>query len=156
MRKFKSKLTETLKGQISGNLKNISITFDSNLLDQELIDQLSIYLSTKSAKKLIELSFAITSTKKLDIQESIIDQIQYKSAKQLIEAISQKPKTNTEKLQRVNVPRWMVLILGSEIHFMNGKSPITTEDAINHVFHLCLDLLEQSIGNNGQSTKKVS
>ncbi|MTJ46657.1 hypothetical protein [Dolichospermum sp. UHCC 0259] len=151
-----SKLTETLKGQISGNLKNISITFDSNLLDQELIDQLSIYLSTKSAKKLIELSFAITSTKKLDIQESIIDQIQYKSAKQLIEAISQKPKTNTEKLQRVNVPRWMVLILGSEIHLVNGKSPITTEDAINHVFHLCLDLLEQSIGNNGQSTKKVS
>jgi hypothetical protein len=151
-----SKLTETLKSQISGNLKNISITFDSNLLDQELIDQLSIYLSTKSAKKLIELSFAITSTKKLDIRESIIDQIQYKSAKQLIEAISQKPKTNTEKLQRVNVPRWMVLILGSEIHFMNGKSPITTEDAINHVFYLCLDLLEQSIGNNGQSTKKVS
>jgi hypothetical protein len=42
-----SKLTETLKSQISGNLKNISITFDSNLLDQELIDQLSIYLSTK-------------------------------------------------------------------------------------------------------------
>jgi len=151
-----SKLTETLKSQISGNLKNISITFDSNLLDQELIDQLSIYLSTKSAKKLIELSFAITSIKKLDIRESIIDQIQYKSAKQLIEAISQKPKTNTEKLQRVTVPRWMVLILGSEIHFMNGKSPITTEDAINHVFHLCLDLLEQSIGNNGQSTKKVS
>jgi hypothetical protein len=151
-----SKLTEILKSQISGNLKNISITFDSNLLDQELIDQLSIYLSTKSAKKLIELSFAITSTKKLDIQESIIDQIQYKSAKQLIEAISQKPKTNTEKLQRVTVPRWMVLILGSEIHFMNGKSSITTEDAINHVFHLCLDLLEQSIGNNGQSTKKVS
>jgi hypothetical protein len=151
-----SKLTETLKSQVLENLKDVSITFDSDLLEQELIDRLSIYLSTKSAEKLIELSFAITSTKKLDIRENIIDQIQYKSAKKLIEVISQKSATKTEKLQQVTVPRWMVLILGSEIHLLNEKSPSTTEDVINNVLRLCLDLLEHSIGNNGQSTKKVS
>ncbi|MBE9057869.1 hypothetical protein [Sphaerospermopsis sp. LEGE 08334] len=151
-----SKLTETLQNQVSGNLKGISITFDSNLLEQELIDNLGNYLSTKSVDKLIELAFAITSTKKLNIQHSIIDQIQYKSAKKLIEVISQKSTTNMEKLQQVTIPRWMVLILGSEIHLMNGQYPLTTEDVINLVLRLCLDLLAHSIGNNGQSTKKVS
>jgi hypothetical protein len=151
-----SKLTETLQNQVSGNLKGISITFDSNLLEQELIDNLGNYLSTKSVDKLIELAFAITSTKKLNIQQSIIDQIQYKSAKKLIEVISQKSTTNMEKLQQVTIPRWMVLILGSEIHLMNGQYPLTTEDVINLVLRLCLDLLAHSIGNNGQSTKKVS
>ncbi|QYX30613.1 hypothetical protein [Sphaerospermopsis torques-reginae] len=151
-----SKLTETLQNQVSGNLKGISITFDSNLLEQELIDKLGNYLSTKSVDKLIELAFAITSTKKLNIQQSIIDQIQYKSAKKLIEVISQKSTTNMEKLQQVTIPRWMVLILGSEIQFLNGKYPLTTEDVINLVLRLCLDLLAHSIGNNGQSTKKVS
>lgn len=151
-----SKLTETLQNQVSGNLKGISITFDSNLLEQELIDKLGNYLSTKSVDKLIELAFAITSTKKLNIQQSIIDQIQYKSAKKLIEVISQKSTTNKEKLQQVTIPRWMVLILGSEIQFLNGKYPLTTEDVINLVLRLCLDLLAHSIGNNGQSTKKVS
>lgn len=151
-----SKLTETLQNQVSGNLKGISITFDSNLLEQELIDNLGNYLSTKSVDKLIELAFAITSTKKLNIQQSIIDQIQYKSAKKLIEVISQKSTTNMEKLQQVTIPRWMVLILGSEIHLLNGQYPLTTEDVINLVLRLCLDLLAHSIGNNGQSTKKVS
>lgn len=151
-----SKLTETLQSQVSVNLKGISISFDSNLLEQELIDKLGNYLSTKSVDKLIELAFAITSTKKLNIQQSIIDQIQYKSAKKLIEVISQKSTTNKEKLQQVTIPRWMVLILGSEIHLLNGKYPLTTEDIINFVLRLCLDLLAHSIGNNGQSTKKVS
>ncbi len=151
-----SKLTETLQSQVSVNLKGISISFDSNLLEQELIDKLGNYLSTKSVDKLIELAFAITSTKKLNIQQSIIDQIQYKSAKKLIEVISQKSTTNKEKLQQVTIPRWMVLILGSEINLLNGKFPLTTEDVINIVLRLCLDLLAHSIGNNGQSTKKVS
>ena len=151
-----SKLTETLTSKMAGQLKNISIKFDAELLDKSLLEKLGTYLSTKSSRKLIELAFTIVSTKKLDAQHSILEQIQYKPAKQLLETLSQIPKSGTEtKIQRASVPRWMVLVIGKEIHSMNGKSPITVEDAINVVFRLCLDLLEKSLGNNGQATKKA-
>lgn len=152
-----SKLTETLKSQLPENLKNISITFDADLLDKNLTDKLSIYLSTNSATKLIELSFSIASTKRLGIDDrNIIEQIQHKPAKQLVQIISQKPKIDSKNLQQADIPRWMVLSLGSEIPMMNAKSLITTEDAINTIFRLCLDWLEKVIGNNGQAAKKVS
>jgi hypothetical protein len=138
-----SKLTKTLESEILRNPKDVSMTFDPSLLDQDLIDQLSIHLSIKSVKKLIKLSFLIASAQKMNTQESIIDQMNYKSAKQLIEAISQKPKTNTEKMQRVNIPRWMVLIIGSEVYSINGKSSVAVEDAINYAFRLCLDFLDR-------------
>lgn len=151
-----SKLTETLTNQMVGHLKNVSIKFDVELLDQSLIDKLGNYLSTKSPRKLIEFSFAIVSTKKLDIEHSIIEQIQYKPAKQLIDILSQKPKVDTEKkIQRVHVPRWMVLVVGKEVSSMNGKSPVTVEDVINTVFRLCLNFLEKTLGNNGQITEKA-
>lgn len=152
-----SKLTETLSSQVSGHLKNVSIEFDAELIDQNLLGKLGIYLSTKSPKKLIETSFTITSTKALDVQHSILEQIQYKPAKQLLEIVSQKPQGDSKrKRQRACVPRWMVLVLGPEIHSMNGKAPVTVEDAINTVFRLCLNFLENSLGNDGQTTKKAS
>jgi hypothetical protein len=151
-----SKLTETLTNQMVGQLKNVSIKFDAELLDQSLLDKLGDYLSTKSSRKLIEFSFTIVSTKKLDIQHSIIEQIQYKPAKQLLETLSQKPKVDTEKkIQRVYVPRWMVLVVGKEVSSMNGRSPVTVEDAINTVFRLCLNFLEKTLGNDGQATEKA-
>jgi hypothetical protein len=151
-----SKLTETLTNQMVGKLKNVSIKFDAELLDQSLVERLGGYLSTKSSRKLIELSFSIVSTKKLDIQHSIIEQIQYKPAKQLLETLSQKPEIYTEKkIQRAYVPRWMVLVVGKEVSSMNGKSPVTVEDAINTVFHLCLNFLEKTLGNNGETTEKA-
>ncbi len=151
-----SKLTETLTSQVTGQLKNVPVSFDVELLDQSLLNILGIYLSTKSPRKLIEFSFAIASTKKLDIQHSIIEQIHYKPAKQLLETLSQKPKVDVDKkIQKAYVPRWMVLVVGTEIHSMNGKTPITVEDAINTVFRLCLHFLEKSLGSDGQATKKV-
>ena len=151
-----SKLTETLRSQVSGHLRNVPIKFDPDLLDKTLLRDLGIYLSTKSPKKLTEVAFAIISTRGLNIQHSIIDQIQYKPAKQLLDIVSQKSQSETDKkLQQAYVPRWMVLILGSEIHSMNGKAPVTVEDAINVVFRLCLDVLEKSLGSDGQTTKKA-
>lgn len=144
-----SKLNETLKSQLPENLKNISITFDADLLDKNLTDKLSIYLSTNSTTKLIELSFTIASTKRLGIDDrNIIEQIQHKPAKELLQIISQKPN-NPKNLQQADIPRWMVLSLGSAIPMVNSKSLITTEDAINNIFRLCLDWLEKVIGNNG-------
>lgn len=150
-----SKLTEKLRSQVSGHLKNVPIRFNADLLDQDLLNELGVYLSTKSSKKLIELSFSIASARRLDIRYSIIEQIQYKPAKQLLEIICQKPKAETGRLQQAYVPRWMVLILGSEVHPMNEQTLATVEDAINIVFRLCLELLEKSLGSDGQTTKKV-
>jgi len=151
-----SKLTETLTNQMVGQFKNVSIKFDAELLDRGLVEKLGGYLSTKSSRKLIEFSFAILSTEKLDSQHSIIEQIQYKYAKQLLETLSQKPEVNTlKKIQKAYVPRWMVLVVGKEVSFINGKSPVTVEDAINTVFRLCLNFLEKTLGNNGETTKKA-
>ncbi len=151
-----SKLTDTLKNQISGQMKNVTISFDADLLDRNLLNKLGVYLSTNSAKKLIETSFAMTSTKKLDNHHSIIDQIKYRPAKQLLDILSQQPQiSNEKKIKRASVPRWMVLVIGSEIDSINGKDPATVEDAINLVFRLCLSLLEKSLGDNEQTTKKA-
>ncbi|MEA5495817.1 MAG: hypothetical protein WAN66_13230 [Limnoraphis robusta] len=152
-----SKLTETLQSQLPENLKNVSIKFDADLLDEDLRNKLAIYLSTKeSSVKLVEMSFAITSAKKLDPQRSFIEQIQLKPAKKLIDIVSQTPQDNTEKkMQQASVPRWMVLLIGSDIDSINGKTPVTVEDAINIVFRLCLDIIGKSLGNDGQTTKKV-
>lgn len=150
-----SKLTETLASQME--FKNVSIGFDAALLDRRLLNKLGNYLSTKSPRKLIELSFTIVSVKKLDIQNNIIEQIQYKPAKQLLEALSRSPQVDPEKrIQRVSVPRWMVLAIGKEINSINGKSLVTVEDAINIVFRLCLDFLKKTLGNHGQAPEKAS
>jgi hypothetical protein len=151
-----SKLTDTLKNQISGQMKNVTISFDADMLDRQLLKKLGIYLSTKSTKKLIETSFAMTSSKKLDNQHSIIDQIQYRPAKRILDILSQQSQSSNEKkIKRASVPRWMVLVIGSEIDSINGKAPDTVEDAINIVFRLCLSLLEKSLGDNEQTTKKA-
>lgn len=146
-----SKLTETLKKQIPGNLnKNVSIKFEPDFLDNKLLDGLGIYLATKSPTKLIELSFTSVAIKNLNDQDSILDQIQYKPAKQLLEILSQQPRDNIDReIQSASVPRWMVLVIGSRIHLMNGKDPVTVEDAINMVFHLCISYLEKSLGSYG-------
>lgn len=145
-----SKLTERLISLLPGQLKNLSIKFDAELLDQGLLNRLGNYLSTKSPRKLVELSFAITSTKKLDVQRNIIEQMQYQPAMQLLEILSQQPRDNIQgKIEKACVPRWMVIIVGAEIDFLNGKSPVTVEDAINTVFRLCLNLLEKPLGTNG-------
>lgn len=151
-----SKLTDTLISQLPGHLKNMSIKFNSDLLDQDLVNKLSIYLSTKSSRKLVEFSFALASARRLDVHLSIIEQIRYKPAQQLTEIISQETQSKLGKLQRAYVPRWMVLILASEMYVINGKAPTTAEDAINIVFRLCIDLLDKSLGYDGQVTKKVS
>ena len=153
-----SKLTETLTNQMVGQLKNVSIKFNAELLDQSLIDRLGGYLSTKSSRKLIGFSFTIVSTKMLDIQHSIIEQIQYKPARKLLETLSQTPEVDADaekKIQRAYVPRWMILVVGKEVSSMNGKSPVTVEDAINTVFRLCLNFLEKTLGNDGETTEKV-
>ena len=49
----------------------------------------------------------------------------------------------------------MILVVGKEVSSMNGKSPVTVEDAINTVFRLCLNFLEKTLGNDGETTEKV-
>lgn len=155
-----SKLNETLKNRLTKNLKNLSIAFDADLLDKELTDKLSIYLSTDSITKIIELSFAITSTKILVIDdEDILEKIQYKPAKELLQVISQEPK-NPKDLQYVDIPRWMILSLGSTMSTtLISQSLTTTEEIINNIFRLCLDWLQKVIGNfvyNKQKTETKS
>jgi hypothetical protein len=155
-----SKLTETLNSHLleqSEHLQKLSIEFDEDLLDKNLLDQLSKYLFAKSSEQLIEVSFAIASTQKFDHQYRFIEQINFKSAKTFLDLIS---KENSEDHQRkkhkVDIPRWMILLLGSEVYDLNGKAPITIEDALNKVLNLCLNLVEELFTNNGKITKKAS
>lgn len=151
-----SKLDETLNSRLSRNIKTVSIKFDKSKLDQTLLDQLALYLGTKSPKKLIEMSFSIVSGNILDIHKSLLDQIQYKPAKKLLDSISQPPQENTQTIQNVSVPRWMVLIVGSQMIPKNGKVNWTVEDGINSVFCLCIQLLEKLLDSDGETTKRAS
>jgi len=151
-----SKLDETLNSRLSRNIKTVSIKFDKSKLDQTLLDQLALYLGTKSPKKLIEMSFSIVSGNILDIHKSLLDQIQYKPAKKLLDSISQRPQENTQTIQNVSVPRWMVLIVGSQMITKNGKVNWTVEDGINSVFCLCIQLLEKLLDSDGETTKRAS
>jgi hypothetical protein len=155
-----SKLTETLTSHLSDDskhLQKLSIEFDEELLDKNLLDQLSKYLFSKSPEQLIEVSFAIASTQKFDDQHSFIEQINFKFAKMFLDLISKKTSVNYQiKSHKVEIPRWMILLLGAEIYELNGKAPITREDALNKVLNLCLNLLENLFTNNGKITKKAS
>lgn len=148
-----SKLTETLNNNVQNYLENITIRFSTQQLDQDLLNPLGIYLCTKAPEKLIEVALALACGYYIDIGQGIISQIKYKPAQKLEEIISQRSQGETEKkLQKVDVPRWIVLIVGStEIYSTNHQNFVTVEDAINvilkNVTKTLNNKIQESSGN---------
>lgn len=151
-----SKLDEILNSRLASNIKTVLIQFDQSKLEPTLLDQLSLYLGTKSPNNLIEMSFSILSGNFLDFRKSFLDQIQYKPAKKLLDILSQYPQDNAKNIQNISVPRWMILIVGSQMVSKNGNLNGTVEDGINSVFRSCIQLLEKSLDSDGKTTKRAS
>jgi hypothetical protein len=153
-----SKLTETLSNNVQNHLENITIRFSTQQLDQDLLNQLGIYLCTKASEKLIETALALTCGYYMDIDKAIISQIKYKPAQKLENIISQRLQGETEKkLQKVDVPRWIVLIVGStEIYSANHQNFVTVEDAINVIFKNVTKTLNNKIQESSGNLTHVT
>ncbi|NJL02800.1 MAG: hypothetical protein HC838_05610 [Spirulinaceae cyanobacterium RM2_2_10] len=146
-----SKLTTTLSQHVRQNLHSLTIEFDAQLLDRDLLAALANYLSTDVVAQQVEMAFSIVAARQLDDRRHIVEQLRYQAAHQLVTLLARSPLGVTPTWHRVAIPRWMILAVGSAAGC--DFAPVTTtEAALNMVLGLCVEFLERILGSDGEAT----